>query len=240
MASGRVGGEGGGADLSAEQVRRIEENRKRAQERLAVRRGVGAHQTGGLDSRVISQSTPRGGPNFKPPPSSGPPPATITRHLTDAVSTAVRTNSHDSAASSSAGFYSRSTSKPTPPPFSQGRIPGPGTTCHAPFDSSTSHSQSFRGDKQARFAPPPSHPASTPSTFQRETGAAESGGSSSTDGSGQLTLVALKKRINANFMLVSRTRFKAVVPYDLTLIEVFKKIPSRNYGMAAHRCLNSS
>ena len=143
MASGRVGGEGGGADLSAEQVRRIEENRKRAQERLAVRRGVGAHQTGGLDSRVISQSTPRGGPNFKPPPSSGPPPATITRHLTDAVSTAVRTNSHDSAASSSAGFYSRSTSKPTPPPFSQGRIPGPGTTCHAPFDSSTSHSQSF-------------------------------------------------------------------------------------------------
>ena len=56
------------------------------------------------------------------------------------------------------------------------------------------------------------------------------GSYSGTDGPSRPKFAALQKRICANLTLVSRTRFKAVVPYDSSLIEVFKKMPSRSYG----------
>ena len=37
-------------------------------------------------------------------------------------------------------------------------------------------------------------------------------------------------KIKLDFTLVSKTRFEVVCPYQATIIEVFKQIPSRSYG----------
>ena len=41
---------------------------------------------------------------------------------------------------------------------------------------------------------------------------------------------AIQQRIKANLVLVSRSRFKVLVPYNTCVIEIFKKMPSKCYG----------
>ena len=46
----------------------------------------------------------------------------------------------------------------------------------------------------------------------------------------QMKFNELQKAVKANCTLVSRTRFKVLVPYDPNLIDIFKQVPSRSYG----------
>ena len=41
---------------------------------------------------------------------------------------------------------------------------------------------------------------------------------------------AIQQRIKASLVLVSRSRFKVLVPYNTCVIEIFKKMPSKCYG----------
>ena len=41
---------------------------------------------------------------------------------------------------------------------------------------------------------------------------------------------AIQQRIKASLILVSRSRFKVLVPYNTCVIEIFKKMPSKCYG----------
>ena len=45
---------------------------------------------------------------------------------------------------------------------------------------------------------------------------------------------SLKTVITVSVVLASRTRFKVVVPYNAELIQLFKTIPSRSYGVKMH------
>ena len=40
----------------------------------------------------------------------------------------------------------------------------------------------------------------------------------------------IQQKIKANFILVSRSRFKVLVPYNNNVIEIFKKMTSKSYG----------
>ena len=46
----------------------------------------------------------------------------------------------------------------------------------------------------------------------------------------QMKFNELQKAVKANCTLISRTRFKVLVPYDPNVIDIFKQVPSRSYG----------
>ena len=60
-------------------------------------------------------------------------------------------------------------------------------------------------------------------------GSSTASASSHGSGSGNQVL-QLKKRIKANFVMLSKKQFKVMVPYDASVIEIFKKMNSRSYG----------
>lgn len=50
------------------------------------------------------------------------------------------------------------------------------------------------------------------------------------------TTLILKKQITAAFVLRDKDRFKVLVPYDSQLIELFKGISSKSYGVFLYVC----
>lgn len=51
------------------------------------------------------------------------------------------------------------------------------------------------------------------------------------------TTLILKKQITAAFVLRDKDRFKVLVPYDSQLIELFKGISSKSYGVFLYVCV---
>lgn len=232
-----MGGEGGGrATLSSEQVCRMEENRKRAQEKLAKRRRVGGPQTAGLDSHSNSQPT-SGGLNFKTPRSVDMPDSASMNHEHCAKKPFPAKS--DPTASNAPSIHPRPTSDSSHQRLSNGLCVSRPATSVPP---TTSHTQgNYHGNRVAH--PPTSlHGCQATSTSAAAAAAAvgahpggtsvAAGSCSGTDGPSWPKFSALQKKISANLTLVSRSRFKAVAPYDASLIEVFKKMPSRSYGRA--------
>lgn len=231
---GREGGRGvrEGSTLSSEQVCRMEENRKRAQERLAMRRRVGGPHTGGPDSCSISQPT-SGGLNFKTPQSFDIPNSAGSWCCVKRPFSA-KTDPSDAATSNAPSIHPCSTSD-----SSQRLSNGPCISRPATSVSSTSHIRGSHGSKVAHPTSLHSRPVTSTAaatTHLGSSGGTSAGGCSVTDGPNRPKFAALQKKICANFTLVSRTQFKAIVPYDSSLIEVFKMIPSRSYGRVLGSC----
>jgi hypothetical protein len=51
---------------------------------------------------------------------------------------------------------------------------------------------------------------------------------------------AIQQRIKASLVLVSRSRFKVLVPYNACIIEIFKKMPSKCYGKLTYMYMYAS
>ena len=167
--------------LSAEQLCRMEENRRRAREKLAGKRS--GLPLAGVMSQPVSERL-------------GPPAAK--RPTLDTTGSSSLTNS--------------SAPNPNPRPFLDSKLSrlnvsrfqntAPGSTKKLMFGSSVG--------KYNR-----AHSSSAVSTHSAPL---------------QMKFNELQKAVKANCTLVSRTRFKVLVPYDPNLIDIFKQVPSRSYG----------
>ena len=185
MAAGKSFEIGQGTGLSAEQLHRMEENKRKAREKLAGKRS-------GPSLHVISSET------FGPPAAKRPTLETgsmIGNPLLTGCGTHEVTNAHTS-------------------PVLQ--APNP----HLFLNSSKPNTSSFR-----------STPSISTKNFASVSVKYNKAPSSSTHPSlSQPRFSELQKVIKATFVLVSRARFKLLVPYDRMLIEIFKQVPTKSYG----------
>ncbi len=185
--------------LSNEQIQRIEQNRRKALEKLSSRR-------------------------------AGPIPPPVTQDVKTADSRPMkRPASNGPAGSAQMG---------TPPR----KFPAYSSSCSS---SASSFQIPQRGGlARAHGWNPPSSgapgAAAAATSSQRPSGQHQSRNVSTTAGVGsalsvpiataQLNFAEIRRKIKANFTLISKSRFKVVVQYDTMLIEIFKKVPSRAYG----------
>lgn len=173
--------------LSAEQLHRMEENKRKAQEKLAGKRsGSSLHviSAGGTSSET-----------FGPPAAKQPTLETENTignsHLTDCGTREVA-KPHTSTI----------VQAPNPHPFHNSSKPS--------FRSTPSISSKHFASSSVKYNKAPS--SSTHASLS------------------QPRFSELQKVIKANFALVSRARFKVLVPYDQKLIEIFKHMPTKSYG----------
>ena len=171
--------------LSAEQLCRMEENKRRAREKLAGKRS-GLPLTGKMSPSV---SETLGPPAVKRP----------TLHAGKLTGSSYLTNSGTSAQAPN----------PNPRPFLDSKLnvsrfqnTAPGSTKKFMFGSSAR-----KYNKAHSLSAVSAHSAPLQMKFNE-----------------------LQKAVKANLTLVSRTRFKVLVPYDPNLIDIFKQVPSRSYG----------
>lgn len=166
--------------LSAEQLCRMEENKRRAREKLAGKRS-GLPLTGKMSPSVSE--------TLGPPAAKRP-----TLHAGKLTGSSYLTNSGTSAQA------------PNPRPFLDSKFrfqnTAPGSTKKFMFGSSAG-----KYNKAHSLSAVSAHSAPLQMKFNE-----------------------LQKAVKANLTLVSRTRFKILVPYDPNLIDIFKQVPSRSYG----------
>ena len=183
--------------LSAEQLLRMEENRRRAQERLAGKRAHTHVARSGI-SNLPSRSRPlgtqlitssAGTDQFGPPPSKVP--AYSSTSLLSSFQTSLQKGNPTQTCNSSSNIRELST-----------------TTTSSHYPNSAHYQKNSESSNAAKSSQPVSVAAAV----------------------SQLKFTELQHKIKANVTMVSKTRFKVMVGYDSTLIEIFKKMPTRSYG----------
>ena len=213
------------SDLSAEQLRRMEENRKKARERLANKRSapVTTSATSSLNSNT----------HF----TSQCPPAKRPALVTDAAQSSRPSNNVSSSTHNKYQepnrFKSQSCSSPsTAVSFSTATVTA---HCNNPSSLSSLNNKpttsvtSHHGSHTQPFLS--SSKTSGPSSTQLSSSLHPFGASNQPPSiSKQLKFVEMQKKIKANMMLISKTRFKVLVPYETNVIEIFKRMPTRSYG----------
>ncbi len=214
--------------LSAEQLKRMERNRRRALEKRSFKRAgppVSSRQCGSQSAVLSAQCRPaaphRETQTIGPPPMKVPAYSILTSSSTPSSAAtgtlrALQTPSNScqtsdftqdrSAAvsvqtSASATVQVLSTVGPSP---QHGKVMSSGATVQV---LSTVGAGPWQGKAMS-------------STGGRDSAATET----------TLRFSESRRRIKANFALVTKSRFKAIVQYDAMIIEIFKRVPSRAYG----------
>lgn len=195
-----------GSTLTAEQRDRIAQNKKRAQE-LRNRKRQAESQSHFVKSTM-------GPPQSKRATSFAPFPTLKSLHA----------NNNGSSCSSPSHSDKRSYLTPASAPSSV-----PANHFSKPTQPKAGHST------QSRFQSSSATPPGNARTHQPNLPCPD-GSSSSADltskSSGNLGQVhTLKDVIVANFVILSRSRFKVQMAYDAGVIEIFKKMKTRSYGM---------
>lgn len=238
--------------LTSEQLHRIELNRKRAQERLQSKRRHPCAQ----QKQQQQQLDHIGGTQSAPGPPPAKLPATKDSHHLPLASIAARkpdsaVSSHQYSSSSRLSdlHLPSSSSSTSPHPVASLTTQSQTVTTFRPHPQSTgmaahsvTHATMATKKPALIFAQPKS--ASTYSSSYQTNTADSAASSSTTSGSvpshsaglsakapaQDKTYIPLKAKIKACFVLVSKEKFEVRVPYDTGVINVFKKINTRNYG----------
>lgn len=261
----------GGGGLSAEQLRRMEENRRKARERLAGKRttaqlpngapslgrgigpppvkrqaltstvkpGGGSHR-GNVDVQPLSGSTSL----FQALDRTTVPPCSVPQ-----LKQPVLQPSFIDRSSSGCPSFQPQGSVIMPPSFH------PKSTFPQPLISTSSlpftHKNSTKGNtgttgigSQGSQGPDSQHrPSSSKSPLQANKsfhslpvcqGAVQPGSLP------QPKFVEMRRAIKATLILTSKTKFKILVPYDLNVIEILKRMPTKSYGkqiIGVHICV---
>ena len=191
----------GGGHLSAEQLRRMEENRRKAREKLAAKRLQPSPSSSHSTYKRVSVP-PRG--DLGPPPAKRP---------------AIMTNPQHSSAQHkhmlpTTGYHGNHLRQ-----FPQ-------------TSRSSSHEMPITSNSHCPVSKPRTFPPAVPSSATDfYTNPKSTVRTSTVSQKTQVPKFApLQAKIKANMVLISRARFKVVVPYDSTVIELFKKMPTKSYG----------
>lgn len=216
----------GSGHLSVEQMRRMEENRRKAREKLAAKR---------LQHPPSSNHSASQGGSVAPRGDLGPPPA-----KRPAMTNPQYHFAHHKQMLRTTGYHGNqlSTSQNTQP--QQIQQSSQSSTHQTPITST--HICSVSEPRTFPPAVPPLVPRSrsqaATSTSMFYTNPSSTVRPSAVSQTPQLVKFAqLQAKIKANMVLISRARFKVAVPYDSTVIELFKKMATKSYGMCYHNFL---
>ena len=163
--------------ISAEQLKRMEDNKRKARERLAVKK------------------------QHPQPEASGTPPR---------KRRAVEPPSHSTATTSCSSSQSLYRAQPQ------------AAASVRPASGSFQYTHQSVAKPYCAFQ-------DSPKFYSKTFGHTSSEGSTS-KAAPQTKFSALQKTIKANLTLVSKSRFRVTVPYDLSVLELFKKMPTKSYG----------
>ena len=223
------------AGLTSEQLQRIEQNKRRAQNRLLAKRKVGPHQDSSfhqaLDTSSVYKATLP--PQAKRTTALNNPGGTPVHDSTpqETQTTTSKTfpfigNSSSSSSSHSSNFISKPNYVPVPqqPIALSTAQPQPATIrtnppYHAHFN------QPFPVSSQGKSIGTicgQAYLSSKGRTHQMSSIAAKP--------ELEVKYFPLQKRIKANFIMLSKTRFKVDVTFDAKVIEIFRKMSTRSYG----------
>lgn len=212
--------------LTAEQLHRIEQNKRRAQERLQTKRKQSVSTKHGQHEHSLGPGYPSDN-TLRPPPTKHPalqshcvsPPNQM--HHLKKLETSTRSSSSNSA-SSLANRHSNIS-----PQFN--------LKSNTPSTSKNMQSvpQSFVKSQSLPF----SHAVDSHYSGTSSSGSCSGGPSSieqpkpcAASSSSGKQFLQLKKIVKANFVMISKENFKVLVPFDAEVIEVFKKMKTRSYG----------
>ena len=188
--------------LTAEQLHRIEQNKKKAQERLQAKRSSECNRPPQLMKETESA--------FHPPQPKHP--STQSNNVLQPAAIATRIIRNPSSSHHSGHPTFR-------PPISQSastiRLPPhlPTISNLLPHASAHKPALSFTSTQSSSSAS-----AAVPSK------------SSAPGASATVQYVPLKEKIKADFVVTTRNNFKVTIPYDASVIEIFKKMKTRSYG----------
>lgn len=192
-----------GSTLTAEQLDRIAQNKKRAQE---------------LRKRKRPMEPPTNFPN--PPGRSGKstlePPAKRTTKYTSSP-----TSGHSSDIPDNSQFGSSQFPRP--------QRPFPSIASES---ASASHQKALQQNARYKTQSTCGNFSVGPSVSDKTTACSTGGSSSATTLSRrQGQVLTLEDAITANFVVLSRSRFKVQIPYNAGVIEIFKRMKTKSYGM---------
>lgn len=213
--------------LTAEQLHRIEQNKRRAQERLQTKRKQSVSTKHGQHEHSLGPGYPSDN-TLRPPPTKHPAlqshcvsPPNQMHHLKKLETSTQFRSSSSNSASSLANRHSNIS-----PQFN---------LKHGTSKNMQSMPQSFVKSQSLPF----SHAVDSHYSGTSSSGSCSGGPSSieqpkpcaasSSSSSGKQCL-QLKKIVKANFVMISKENFKVLVPFDAEVIEVFKKMKTRSYG----------
>ena len=206
--------------LSTEQLRRMEENRLKAQARRLAMKRAGPQMPVHTSTETMYSKTPQCGTNrghcqtlehVGPPPEKRP-----------AMSSVMVRSALDGTAASFANPFRKQLQCHSD--HGSGNKSPMSTTAQEPFDVTRSSglTNTFSYGSQKHVA----------SQYHTQKASSSSASFHQTMKTTPLpNFTEIQRAIKGKVTLISTTRFKVVVSYDLKVIEIFKRMPSRTYGM---------